>query len=78
MAELGTALRNVTLDDKFDLTKDRVFITGTQAVVRLLLAHGADPLRATSDGTTPLDLARTARHDERARLLEAAASARTA
>ena len=37
MADLGVALRNVTLDDKFDLTKDRVFITGTQAVVRLLL-----------------------------------------
>jgi indolepyruvate ferredoxin oxidoreductase len=37
MAESGTALRNVTLDDKFDLTKDRVFITGTQAIVRLLL-----------------------------------------
>ncbi|WP_046863106.1 indolepyruvate ferredoxin oxidoreductase family protein [Microvirga massiliensis] len=31
------ALRDVTLDDKFDLAKDRVFITGTQAVVRLLL-----------------------------------------
>jgi indolepyruvate ferredoxin oxidoreductase len=37
MADFGTALRNVTLDDKYDLTKDRVFITGTQAVVRLLL-----------------------------------------
>ena len=33
----GSVLRDVTLDDKFDLTKDRVFITGTQAVVRLLL-----------------------------------------
>jgi indolepyruvate ferredoxin oxidoreductase len=37
MAEVQTALRNVSLDDKYDLTKDRVFITGTQAVVRLLL-----------------------------------------
>ena len=37
MADRGTALRNVTLDDKFDLTRDRVFITGTQAIVRLLL-----------------------------------------
>jgi len=31
------ALRDVTLDDKYDLTKDRVFITGTQAVIRMLL-----------------------------------------
>ena len=30
-------LRSVNLDDKFDLTKDRIFITGTQAVVRLML-----------------------------------------
>jgi indolepyruvate ferredoxin oxidoreductase len=37
MADLGTALRHVTLDDKYDLSKDRVFITGTQAIVRLLL-----------------------------------------
>ena len=37
MAETGTALRDVALDDKYDLAKDRVFITGTQAVVRLLL-----------------------------------------
>lgn len=31
------ALRDVTLDDKYDLGKQRVFITGTQAIVRLLL-----------------------------------------
>ncbi len=37
MAEGHMALRNVTLDDKYDLTKDRIFITGTQAVVRMLL-----------------------------------------
>jgi indolepyruvate ferredoxin oxidoreductase len=37
MADQGTALRNVTLDDKYDLAKDRIFITGTQAIVRLLL-----------------------------------------
>jgi indolepyruvate ferredoxin oxidoreductase len=37
MAVDSGALRDVALDDKFDLTKDRVFITGTQAVVRLLL-----------------------------------------
>ena len=37
MAEGQVALRNVTLDDKYDLSKDRVFITGTQAVIRMLL-----------------------------------------
>ncbi len=30
-------LRDVSLDDKYDLAKERVFITGTQAVVRMLL-----------------------------------------
>jgi indolepyruvate ferredoxin oxidoreductase len=37
MAAGQVALRDVSLDDKFDLTKDRVFITGTQAVIRMLL-----------------------------------------
>ena len=37
MADAQVALRHVALDDKYDLTKDRVFITGTQAIVRLLL-----------------------------------------
>ncbi|WP_230531421.1 indolepyruvate ferredoxin oxidoreductase family protein [Microvirga roseola] len=37
MTEGHVALRNVTLDDKYDLTKDRVFITGTQAIIRMLL-----------------------------------------
>ncbi|WP_243374571.1 indolepyruvate ferredoxin oxidoreductase family protein [Microvirga solisilvae] len=37
MAEGHVALRSVTLDDKYDLTKDHVFITGTQAVIRMLL-----------------------------------------
>jgi indolepyruvate ferredoxin oxidoreductase len=37
MAEGHVALRDVSLDDKYDLTKDRIFITGTQAVVRMLL-----------------------------------------
>ena len=34
MAEDRHALRNVTLDDKYDLTKSRVFVTGYQALVR--------------------------------------------
>ncbi|MET0527817.1 MAG: indolepyruvate ferredoxin oxidoreductase family protein, partial [Microvirga sp.] len=37
MAEGHVALRSVTLDDKYDLSKDHVFITGTQAVIRMLL-----------------------------------------
>ncbi len=32
---------NVDLNDKFDLSKDRVFITGTQALVRLCLMQSA-------------------------------------
>ncbi|MBQ0823975.1 indolepyruvate ferredoxin oxidoreductase family protein [Microvirga sp. HBU67558] len=37
MTEGHGALRHVTLDDKYDLSKDHVFITGTQAVIRMLL-----------------------------------------
>ena len=36
----GTGLANdarVSLDDKFDLSKQRVFMTGTQAVIRMML-----------------------------------------
>jgi len=32
-------LRDVTLDDKFDLSKQQIFLSGTQAIVRLLLAQ---------------------------------------
>jgi indolepyruvate ferredoxin oxidoreductase len=35
------ALRAVSLDDKYDLSRDRVFLTGAQAVVRLLLMQQA-------------------------------------
>src|SRR3954452_11568924 len=39
------ALRDVSLDDKYDLAKDRVFITGTQAIIRMLLMqHERDRL----------------------------------
>ncbi|MCB1490480.1 MAG: hypothetical protein KDJ77_01530, partial [Rhodobiaceae bacterium] len=34
-------LKDVSLDDKYDLTKDRVFISGTQAVIRLTLMQKA-------------------------------------
>ncbi|MCR9136465.1 MAG: indolepyruvate ferredoxin oxidoreductase family protein [Alphaproteobacteria bacterium] len=39
-------LQDVSLDDKFDLSKDRIFVTGTQAVVRLLLMQKALDKRA--------------------------------
>src|ERR1700750_1118523 len=31
------ALNHVTLDDKYDLTKSRIFVTGFQAIVRMCL-----------------------------------------
>jgi indolepyruvate ferredoxin oxidoreductase len=34
---MASELHEVSLDDKYDLAKDRVFLTGTQAIVRLLL-----------------------------------------
>jgi indolepyruvate ferredoxin oxidoreductase len=37
MADTRGTLKSVTLDDKYDLAQDRVFITGTQAIIRLLL-----------------------------------------
>ena len=30
-------LHDVTLDDKFDLSKERIFLSGAQAVIRMLL-----------------------------------------
>src|SRR5882724_12289091 len=40
------ALNHVTLDDKFDLTKSRVFVTGYQALVRLTLMQKERDRRA--------------------------------
>jgi len=37
MGQPAIRLRDVSLDDKYDLTKSSVFITGTQAIVRLML-----------------------------------------
>ncbi|MEM5470124.1 indolepyruvate ferredoxin oxidoreductase family protein [Hoeflea sp. AS60] len=38
-------VHDVSLDDKFDLTKDRIFVTGSQAVVRMLMMqHERDRL----------------------------------
>ena len=31
------ALNHVTLDDKYDLSKSRIFVTGFQAIVRLCM-----------------------------------------
>ena len=38
---LPVSLKEVSLDDKYDLGKDRVFISGSQAIVRLLLTQAA-------------------------------------
>src|SRR5882724_125290 len=40
------ARRGVTLDDKYDLAKDRVFLSGTQAIVRLVLMQKERDRRA--------------------------------
>ena len=40
------ALRHVTLDDKYDLTQSRVFVTGFQALVRLCLMQRERDRRA--------------------------------
>jgi len=41
VSNTGSAFGDVTLADKFDLTKPRVLMTGTQALVRLLLMQKA-------------------------------------
>jgi indolepyruvate ferredoxin oxidoreductase len=40
------ARHRVSLDDKYDLAKERVFLSGTQAVVRLLLTQKERDRRA--------------------------------
>ena len=39
-------LHDVSLDDKFDLTKDRIFVSGAQAIVRMLLTQRERDRRA--------------------------------
>ncbi|MGY2052319.1 indolepyruvate ferredoxin oxidoreductase family protein [Methylobacterium sp. JK268] len=36
-----SSLRSVSLDDKYDLSREQVFVTGTQAVIRMLLMQQA-------------------------------------
>ncbi len=40
-AAVSGAIRDVTLDDKFDLSKQRIFLNGNQAVIRMLLMQKA-------------------------------------
>ena len=40
------ARNHVTLDDKYDLTKSRVFVTGYQALIRLTLMQKERDRRA--------------------------------
>jgi indolepyruvate ferredoxin oxidoreductase len=42
-------LREVTLDDKYDLTRSQIFLTGTQAVIRMLLMQRERDRRAGLD-----------------------------
>ena len=42
----AAALARVTLDDKYTLDKGRVFLTGTQALIRLLLLQRERDQRA--------------------------------
>ena len=46
---LADPFKGISLDDKFDLTKTRVYSTGTQAIVRLLLMQKARDRRAGLD-----------------------------
>jgi len=46
---LRNALREVTLEDKYDLTKTEVFVTGYQAIVRMCLMQKARDRRAGLD-----------------------------
>ncbi|PSC07128.1 indolepyruvate ferredoxin oxidoreductase family protein [Alsobacter soli] len=46
MTDRPVSLRDVSLDDKYDLSKDRVFLTGTQAIVRLLMMQHERDKRA--------------------------------
>ncbi len=42
----GARVNRVTLDDKYDLTKSRVFVSGTQALVRMMLMQKERDRRA--------------------------------
>ena len=46
VSTLADPFKGISLDDKFDLTKQKVFATGTQAVVRLLLMQKERDRRA--------------------------------
>ena len=46
MAAETARLRDVALDDKYDPSKDRIFITGTQAIIRMLLMQHERDRRA--------------------------------
>ena len=57
----AAALARVTLDDKYTLDKGRVFLTGTQALIRLLLLQRERDLRAASEesSSSPMRIARS-------------------
>jgi indolepyruvate ferredoxin oxidoreductase len=45
-AAAGPELRTVALDDKYDLSKQQIFLTGTQAIARMLLVQHERDRRA--------------------------------
>jgi indolepyruvate ferredoxin oxidoreductase len=47
--EICMTLHDVTLQDKFDLSKDKIFVTGAQAIVRMLLMQRERDRRAGLD-----------------------------
>ena len=49
--QMNDAASAISLDDKYDLDKSRVFITGTQAIVRLLLTQHERDRRAGPRGS---------------------------
>ena len=53
----ANALRNVTLDDKYELESGRVYLTGVQALVRLLMMQRQRDKLAGLDTAVPEELA---------------------
>ena len=54
-SDLANAINfdDVSLDDKYDLTKSRIFLTGTQAIVRLTLMQKERDRRASRPAGHP-------------------------
>ena len=72
-AATSAPLRNVSLDDKFELGSGRVFLTGVQALVRLLmLQRQRDALAGLNTARLRLRLSRLAARRPRSVAVEGA------